>query len=223
ANKELEAFTYSVSHDLRAPLRAVNGYARILSQDYASTLDVSGQQVLDIIRSEALRMGQLIDDLLQFSRLGRQTLRIRHTPMTALALEVFTELRGLTPDRTVDFQLASLPDAAADPALIRQVWMNLLDNALKYTQRRDRAEITVSGSIQNHEAVYSVKDNGAGFDMKYADKLFGVFQRLHQMEEFEGNGVGLALVRRLVQRHGGRTWAEAEPDRGATFYFTLPL
>jgi PAS domain S-box-containing protein len=223
ANRELEAFSYSVSHDLRAPLRAINGYARVLTEDHGPTLGAEGQRVLGVIRSEALRMGRLIDDLLQFSRLGRQPLRVELCDLAALAREVFAELRGRLPDRVVDFQLARLPDAPADQVLLRQVWFNLFDNALKFTRHRERATIEASGVAQCGEAVYCVRDNGAGFDMKYAGKLFGVFQRLHGADDFEGTGVGLALVQRLVQRHGGRVWAEAGLDRGAAFYFTLPL
>jgi light-regulated signal transduction histidine kinase (bacteriophytochrome) len=179
--------------------------------------------MLGVVLSEAARMGQLIDDLLQFSRLGRQEVRRIPTDMTALVGEVQAELRRRSPDRAVDFRLGSLPAAPADPSLLRQVWINLLDNALKYTRHRERAEITVSGRVDGGAAVFSVQDNGAGFDMKYAGRMFGVFQRLHPAEDFEGTGVGLALVQRLVHRHGGRIWAEAELGRGATFHFTLPL
>lgn len=223
ANKELEAFSYSVSHDLRSPLRAINGFARMLTEDHGDKLDAEGRRVLDVVRSEALRMGQLIDELLQFSQLGRKALQKSATDMTPLAREVYNELRARTPKRTVDFRLDSLPLAAADPALLRQVWINLLDNALKFSRHRERAEIVVSGSIQAGEATYSVGDNGAGFDMRYSEKLFGVFQRLHGLEEFEGTGVGLALVQRIVHRHGGRVWAEGALDRGATFSFSLPV
>ena len=223
ANKELEAFSYSVSHDLRAPLRAINGFARMLTEDHGPTLDAEGQRLLDVIRGEASRMGRLIDELLQFSRLGRQPLRRSPVDMTAMARKIYDELRAGTPERTVDFRLDSLPSVPADPALLRQVWINLLDNALKFTRQREHAGIVVSGSVYAGEAIYSVRDNGAGFDMKYASKLFGVFQRLHGLEEFEGTGVGLALVQRIVNRHGGRVWAEAALDRGATFSFSLPL
>jgi PAS domain S-box-containing protein len=223
ANEELEAFSYSVSHDLRAPLRGINGFAGILAEDHGSKLDGEGQRVLGVISSEALRMGRLIDDLLRFSRLGRQPLRKTLTDMTALVREVQAEVSAQAPERAVDFRLDALPAAPADASLLRQVWFNLLDNAWKFTGHRDRAEIAVSGSSQGREVVYSVRDNGAGFEMKYVARLFGVFQRLHRTGEFEGTGVGLALVRRLVHRHGGRVWAEAEPDRGATFHFTLPL
>ncbi len=223
ANHELEAFSYSVSHDLRAPLRAINGYARILAEDHGPKLDAEGQRVLGVIRDEALRMGELIDDLLQLSRLGRQSLNIAPTDMTGLAREVYERLSATAPSRPVDFRLSPLPDAPADAALLRQVWVNLLDNALKYTRQRSPAVIEVAGAIHGNEAVYSVKDNGAGFEMKYADKLFGVFQRLHNTAEFEGTGVGLAMVQRLIHRHGGRVWAEGQLDCGATFHFALPL
>jgi PAS domain S-box-containing protein len=223
ANKELEAFSYSVSHDLRSPLRAINGFARMLTEDHGDKLDAEGRRLLEVVRSEALRMGQLIDELLQFSRLGPKALQKSAIDMTPLAREVYNELRTRSPERTVDFRLDSLPLAAADPALLRQVWINLLDNALKFSRHRERAEIVVTGSIQAGEATYSVRDNGAGFDMRYSEKLFGVFQRLHGLEEFEGTGVGLALVQRIVHRHGGRVWAEGAPDRGATFSFSLPV
>lgn len=223
ANKELEAFSYSVSHDLRSPLRAINGFARMLTEDHGHKLDAEGRRVLGVVSSEALRMGQLIDELLQFSRLGRQPLQKSSTDMTALARRVYEELCAGAPNRTIDFRLDSLPSVPADPVLLRQVWINLLDNALKFTRYRERAEIVVSGSVQSGEAVYSVADNGAGFDRRYAGKLFGVFQRLHGPDEFEGTGVGLALVQRIVHRHGGRIWADATLDRGATFSFSLPL
>jgi PAS domain S-box-containing protein len=223
ANKELEAFSYSVSHDLRAPLRAINGFARMLTEDHGPALDAEGQRLLGVIRGEASRMGRLIDELLQFSRLGRQPLHESSSDMTAMARSVYDELRAGAPERIVDFRLDSLPSVPADPALLRQVWINLLDNALKFTRHREHAGIVVSGSVNEGEAIYSVRDNGAGFDMKYASKLFGVFQRLHGLEEFEGTGVGLALVQRIVNRHGGRVWAEATLGRGATFSFSLPL
>ena len=221
-NRELEAFTYSVSHDLRAPLRAVNGYARILLEDHAGKLDAEAQRVLGVVCDEATRMGRVIDDLLRFSRLGRQALRVAPTDMTALVGEVFHKLRQLTSERDVDFRLTPLPSVPADHALMREVWLNLLDNALKYTRPRERAVIEVDGTVEGGSVVYRVRDNGVGFDMKYAGKLFGAFQRLHKAEEFEGTGVGLALVQRLVSRHGGRVWAEATTGRGATFHFSLP-
>jgi PAS domain S-box-containing protein len=222
ANEELESFSYSVSHDLRAPLRAIDGYARILEEDYQALLDDEGSRVLDVVRSEARRMGHLIDHLLRFSRLSRQSLQKVETDMTALAREVFEELRQQEADRLVNLNLSPLPTVQADPTLLRQLWVNLFGNALKFTRGRESADIQVSGSLQGEEAIYFVKDNGAGFDMAYADKLFGVFQRLHGQDEFEGTGVGLALVQRIVHRHGGRTWAEGMLDHGASFYFSLP-
>lgn len=222
ANQELEAFSYSVSHDLRAPLRAIDGYARMLHDDLQDRLDDEGRRKLQIVCSEARRMGQLIDDLLRFSRLSRQSFEATETDMNALVREVYDRLRASSPSRVVDFRLSSLPAVAGAPSLLRQVWHNLIDNALKYTRTRAQALIEVCGADAGQEIIYSIRDNGVGFDMKYADKLFGVFQRLHSQAEFEGNGVGLALVQRIVRRHGGRIWAEAEPDRGATFHFALP-
>ena len=222
ANKELEAFSYSVSHDLRAPLRAIDGYARILTEDYQARLDADGQRVVGVICAEARRMGQLIDDLLHFSRLGRQEIRKIAVDMTALAASVFQELTALEPKRTVQWALAPLPPAWGDAALLRQVWANLLSNALKFTQHRDRPVITAGSRPEGGQMIYFVQDNGAGFDMRFAPKLFGVFQRLHRNDEFPGTGVGLALVQRIILRHGGRVWAEAKVNEGAAFYFSLP-
>ncbi|NLF69410.1 MAG: two-component sensor histidine kinase [Candidatus Anammoximicrobium sp.] len=222
ANQELEAFTYSVSHDLRAPLRAIDGFARILQEDYGPQLGEEGRRVSEVVCAEARRMGQLIDDLLDFSRLGRRDVHLADTDVQALVCEVFEELRGAAAGREVDFSLGDLPRAQADAALLWHVWFNLLDNALKFTRHRGRAEIKVRGFLQEADCVYCVEDNGAGFDMRYADKLFRVFERLHAPHEFEGTGVGLALVQRIVRRHGGRVWAAAEVDRGARFCFTLP-
>jgi Cu+-exporting ATPase len=222
ANQELESFSYSVSHDLRAPLRAINGYARLMDEDCGAKLEPEGRRLLDVIHSEAVRMGQLIDDLLQFSRLGRQPLNAEPVEMSELVAAIYQSMKAELGDRQIDFRLDSLPQALGDPTLLRQVWFNLLDNAVKYTRQRERAVIEVTGFARDREIVYKVKDNGAGFDMKYVGKLFGVFQRLHDAQEFEGTGVGLALVQRLVVRHGGRVWAEARPGEGATFFFTLP-
>ncbi len=221
ANGELEAFSYSISHDLRAPLRAVDGYARILEEDFQAKLDAEGRRVLGVVRSEARRMGHLIDDLLKFSRLSRQSMRRTRTDMTALAQEVFATLLQQAPGRSIDFEVGRLPEAEVDEGLVRQVWVNLLDNAIKFTSRREDAHIEVGSTDGDREPAYFVRDNGAGFDMKYADKLFGVFQRLHAQEEFEGTGVGLALVQRIVHRHGGRVWAESRAGEGATFYFSM--
>jgi len=222
ANQELEAFSYSVSHDLRAPLRAVDGFARILAQDTADRLNPEGLRLLGIIRSEATRMGQLIDDLLAFSRVGRRPMQSSDIDIAALASTVFKECAAQAPGRQIHFQCRSLLSASGDPAMIRQVLVNLFSNAIKYSQPRPIAEIEMGSRAGEKERVYWIKDNGVGFDMKYSGKLFGIFQRLHSEEEFEGTGVGLALVQRIIHRHGGRVWAEGKVDEGACFYFTLP-
>ena len=222
ANQELESFSYSVSHDLRAPLRAIDGFSRILLKDYADRLDAEGQRLLDIIRTNTQNMGQLIDDLLAFSRLGRREVKLVNVDMGKLVQNVAGELQGTLEDRTVHWDLKPLPAARADLALIRQVWVNLLGNALKFTRPREAAIIEVGCRSEADEEVYYIKDNGVGFDMQYAAKLFGVFQRLHRYEEFEGTGVGLALVQRIVQHHGGHVWAEGQVNGGATFSFSLP-
>jgi signal transduction histidine kinase len=221
-NKELEAFSYSVSHDLRAPLRAVDGFASMVIEDYAEKLDAEGQRLLGVIRRNTQKMGQLIDDLLAFSRMGRREMAFAEIDMTALAADVADELRRQEPGRAIEIAIASLPPAHGDPAMFRQVWANLLSNAIKFTRPRAPARIEVGGRTGGDENVYSVRDNGVGFDMQYREKLFGVFQRLHGPEEFEGTGVGLALVQRIVHRHGGRIWAEGKIDEGATFSFALP-
>jgi len=222
ANKELEAFSYSVSHDLRAPLRAVDGFSRLVEKGYADRLDDEGRRLLGMIRDGARQMGRLIEDLLTFSRVGRLALAPTQIDMHALAQSVFDELVAHEPGRKLRLELHPLPPASGTAAMVRQVWVNLIGNAIKFTKQREVGEIEIAAQVgADGVAVYHVKDNGAGFDMRYAEKLVGVFQRLHGMEEFEGTGVGLALVQRIVQRHGGRIWAEAEVDRGATFYFTL--
>ncbi|MGE5375062.1 MAG: PAS domain S-box protein, partial [Bacteroidota bacterium] len=222
ANQELEAFSYSVSHDLRAPLRAINGYTQILMEDYAESLDMEGKRVCNIITAETKRMGKLIDDLLAFSRLSRKQIQPARVDMKSLVYSVFGELTR-EPDRErIDFKVGKLPPADGDPALLHQVWFNLLSNAIKFSSKVDRAIIEVGTKRSEDELVYFVRDNGAGFDIQYVDKMFGVFQRLHSDDEFEGTGVGLAIVQRIIQRHGGRVWAEGEVDRGATLYFSLP-
>jgi signal transduction histidine kinase len=218
-NKELESFSYSVSHDLRAPLRAVDGYARMLEEDYAQQLDQEGRRLLAVVRGASGRMGRLIDDLLAFSKLGRQDPAMRRIEMSALVAEVTAELRG---DSTAAIEAAPLPAAEADPAMMKQVWANLIGNALKYSSKRQGARIQIGARAEQAENVYWVRDNGVGFDMRYAGKLFGVFQRLHRAEEFPGTGVGLAIVQRVITRHGGRVWAEGHPGEGACFYFSLP-
>lgn len=222
SNKELEAFSYSVSHDLRAPLRAIDGYGRILIEDYEDRFDTEGRRVLGVISSETQRMGRLVDDLLAFSRLGRQKLQRSDIDMTALAQDVFEELSAQAPERALQLELNQLPVARGDRAMIRVALSNLLSNAVKFTRNEDPAVIEIGSGLEDGQTVYFVKDNGVGFDMQYAQKLFGVFQRLHSTEEFEGTGVGLALVQRVIHRHGGRVWAEGIVNEGATFSFSLP-
>jgi len=220
ANKQLEAFSYSVSHDLRAPLRAVDGFSRILLEDHAPQLDAEGKRLLGVVRSNTRQMGQLIDDLLSFSRIGRQEMARTAVDMRALADEAF---RGLVAaDERISFTVGDLPHADADPRLMRQVWVNLVSNALKFTRPKAERAIAIAGRTEPDRVVYSVRDNGVGFDMAYANKLFGVFQRLHSSQEFEGTGVGLALVQRIIHRHGGEVWAEGKVGEGATFSFSLP-
>ena len=221
SNKELEAFSYSVSHDLRAPLRAIAGFTRILANEYAPHLNTEGKRICSIIDENTGKMSRLIDDLLAFSRLGRAEMSLSPIDMQTMANSVFHELTTPESLARIDFQVGTLPPTVADPTLMRQVWMNLLSNAIKFSSKRDRAVIRVSAQQGVGENVYVVQDNGAGFDMQYVGKLFGVFQRLHNSKEFEGTGVGLALVQRVIRRHGGRVWAEGETDKGATFYFAL--
>jgi len=222
ANKELEAFSYSVSHDLRAPLRAINGFARILEEEYTTRLDGEGRRLLGVVCSEAKRMGQLIDDLLAFSKMSRQPAESAPIDLAALARAVFAECAAQAPGRQLEFEVQPLPPAQGDRAMLRQVLQNLCSNAIKYTRPRAVAQIEIGGRPEGEKNLYYVKDNGVGFDMQYAGKLFGVFQRLHAEDQFEGTGVGLALVQRVIHRHGGRVWAEAKLNEGATFYFTLP-
>lgn len=223
AIKELEAFGYSVSHDLRAPLRAIDGFARILQEDFAPLLGDEGKRVVGVIVKEEQRMEALIGDLLNLSRLGQRALEFQSVDMQELAMMVGREAATAVGDRLVDLRVESLPVAWADLSLIRQVWVNLLQNAYKYTRRRSEVEITVGGRIEGGETVYFVADNGVGFDMSQIGRLFGVFQRLHRDADYEGTGVGLAVVKRLVQRHGGRVWAEGRVGEGATFFFALPV
>ncbi|MEK7786615.1 MAG: GAF domain-containing protein, partial [Chloroflexota bacterium] len=221
ANKELEAFSYSVSHDLRAPLRAVDGFSRILLEDYAAQLTPDAQRYLRLVRDNSRQMGRLVDDLLAFSRLGRQPVQAQTVAITPLVRQALDELRAEQEGRQVEIILGDLPECEADPALLKQVWINLLSNALKFTRKREAARVEIGYQRTDGEDVYFVKDNGVGFNMRYQGKLFGVFQRLHRAEEYEGTGVGLAIVQRIIHRHGGQVCAEAEVDKGATFYFTL--
>jgi len=223
-NEELESFSYSVSHDLRAPLRAMDGFSRILLDDYGPTLDGEAKEYLQIIRDNAGQMGQLIDDLLNFSRLSRQPLQKRAVETSHVVRTVLEDLSIEQQGRELEIAVNELPACTADASLLKQVFVNLLSNAFKYTRDRHPAVVEVgcqNGEHGHKEPTFYVKDNGTGFDMKYANKLFGVFQRLHRAEDYTGTGVGLAIVQRIVNRHGGRVWAEAEPDKGATFYFTL--
>lgn len=222
ANKELEAFSYSVSHDLRSPLRAIDGFSRILLDDYANKLDEEGKRLLNVVRDNAGRMGQLIDDILKFSRTGRLELSFSEVDMERLAREVVEEMQPSVEHGKLQLEIEAIPPSTGDRAMLRQVFVNLLSNAIKFSRTKEVPTIKVGGSIEGGEAIYYVQDNGVGFDMHYVDKLFGVFQRLHGVDEFEGTGIGLAIVKRIVTRHGGRVWAQGKVDEGATFYFALP-
>jgi light-regulated signal transduction histidine kinase (bacteriophytochrome) len=224
ANKELEAFSYSVSHDLRAPLRHVDGFASLLSKHAVASLDEKGRRYLTTISDAAKRMGQLIDDLLVFSRMGRTQMNLLEVDQNALVARVIREGHYDDNGKTISWDIASLPAVRADPAMLHQVWANLLDNAVKYSSKSATPRVTIGAmpGDQPNEQVFFVRDNGVGFDMNYVDKLFGVFQRLHGPAEFEGTGIGLANVRRIISRHGGRAWAEGRVGEGATFYFSMP-
>ena len=222
ANKELEAFSYSVSHDLRAPLRIINGYADILEKDNREKLDAESKRIIEIIMNNTRKMGRLIDELLNLARLGRKELVVQNTNMNELLSDVIDEQLQLS-KKQVDISKEDLLPAICDSSLIRHVWNNLISNAIKYSAKKDDPRVEVRSFIKDNKVVYSVKDNGVGFNMEYSDKLFGVFQRLHKQSEFEGTGVGLALVQRIVAKHGGIVWADSEEDKGATFYFGLPI
>jgi len=221
ANQELDAFAYSVSHDLRAPLRSIDGFSHVLLEDYAAQLDQAGRDSLQRVRAASQRMATLIDDLLKLARVTRAEMRTEVVDLSGMARDIVAELQRATPERHVEFAIAPGLEARGDPRLLRVALDNLLRNGWKYTAKQPRPQIEFASTNVNGERAFVVRDNGAGFDMKYADKLFGVFQRLHSAAEFEGTGVGLATVRRIITRHGGRIWAEGAVDRGATFYFTL--
>jgi signal transduction histidine kinase len=222
ANKELEAFSYSVSHDLRAPLRHIEGYVGMLQRATRGVLDEKAERYLETIGAASVEMGQLIDDLLAFSRSGAETVSEVEVDLTPLLDEVIQRMQMGTRDRNITWNILPLPTVIGDPAMLRQVLANLLDNAVKYSRGRDHALIEVgSAGEEDGRCIVFVRDNGAGFDMRQYDKLFGVFRRLHRAEDFEGTGIGLATVRRIIERHGGRAWAEGEVDGGATFFFTL--
>jgi PAS domain S-box-containing protein len=222
ANKELESFSYSVSHDLRAPLRSIDGFSRIVLEEYADKVDDEGKRLLNVVRDSTKKMGALIDDLLALSRIGRKDIEFSKMDMNKLVGAVYEEIRTTMSESHFQFDIGQLPSAYGDPIMIQQVFLNLLTNAIKFTGNKDTAVIEVGGHSGENENVYYVRDNGVGFDMQYADKMFGPFQRLHSDKEFSGTGIGLAIVQRIIQRHGGRIWAEGKVNEGAIFYFTLP-
>jgi len=221
ANQELEAFTYSVSHDLRAPLRHIGGFSRILMEDFAAGMSPEAQKHLQRIQDGTQRMGLLVDELLSLARLGRHALKVQVGKLNSMVDEVICLLQPETEGRTIIWKIAQLPPVRCDPILMKQVFQNLIANALKFTRPRERAVIEIDCRQEKEQTVILVRDNGVGFNMKYKDKLFGVFQRLHRAEDFAGTGVGLATAQRIVHKHGGEIWAEAEIDKGATFYFTV--
>ena len=222
AIKELESFSYSVSHDLRTPLRALDGFANILLEDYAPILDDEGKRLLNVIITNANKMGYLIDDLLAFSRLSRVEMKSTGINMQEMAASVFAEIATDKEKASIDIRFQAIPNANGDPALMRQVWINFINNAIKFTNQKQERIIEIGYSTEDNENAYFIKDNGAGFNMAYSNKLFAVFQRLHSPNEFQGTGIGLSIIQRIIQRHGGRVWAEGKVDEGATFYFSLP-
>jgi len=222
ANKDMESFSYSISHDLRAPLRAINGFSKILHEEYAGQLDDEGKRLLNVVGDNARKMGELIDDILAFSRAGRNEVEHSVIDMKKMVVGVWEELKPERAERDIQLELIALPPVDGDAAMIHQVVFNLLSNAVKFTQQHTTARIKVGGQVEGQETIYHVKDNGAGFNMQYANKLFGVFARLHGTDEFEGTGIGLAIVKRIITKHGGRVWAEGKVNEGATFYFALP-
>lgn len=221
-NHELEAFTYSVSHDLRAPLRSIDGYARILQEDYGEKLDAEAQRLLNVVINNARRMGKLIDDLLDFARLGRKDLVRSNVNMTVVVNNIVKELVEQEKPRVIEVAMQPLHNVPVDVDMIRQVWENLISNALKYSSKREVTKIKIQSELQDGVVIYSVEDNGVGFDMQYVGKLFGVFQRLHKIQDFSGTGVGLAIVKRIIDRHQGKVWAEGRVNEGANFYFSIP-
>jgi light-regulated signal transduction histidine kinase (bacteriophytochrome) len=223
AYQDLESFSYSISHDLRAPLRTIDSFAQVLEDEFAQPLGEEGRRVIGIIRRGSQKMDQLIVGLLEFSRAGRERLDLDRIDMTALAHAAAAEIMSVYTGPKPVIDIAELPTVAGDATVMRQVWSNLIGNALKYSAKRPEPRISISGLMADREVIYRVEDNGAGFDMRYADKLFGVFQRLHRTEDFSGTGVGLAIVHRIIARHGGRIWAQGEPDAGACFQFALPI
>ena len=223
ANKELEAFSYSVSHDLRAPLRAIEGYSRFVLEDYMEKLDDEGKRLLNIIRTNTRKMDQLITDILALSRVSRTEMKLSRIDMTTLVNSIYHESASPEIQEKFVFSVSALPDAFGDPTLIRQVWANLISNAIKYTLPKEERRIEIGGRVESDMNIYYIKDTGVGFNPDYTHKLFGLFQRLHKAEEFEGTGVGLAIVQRIVLRHGGKVWAEGKVNEGATFWFSMPI
>jgi light-regulated signal transduction histidine kinase (bacteriophytochrome) len=221
ANKELEAFAYTISHDLRAPVRAISGFTKILEEDYLPQLNAEGQRVFRVIAENTRKMDQLIDDLLSFSRLSRAEMNLSNVNMKDIIMHCFLEQTTPESRQKIGFKVSDFPLIKGDHAMLTQVWTNLISNALKFTSQCSMPLITIDGHQQNNEFVYVISDNGTGFDMHYVDKLFGVFQRLHSVKDYEGTGVGLAIVQRVIIRHGGRIWAEGEVGKGAKFSFTL--
>ncbi|HOI70815.1 MAG TPA: ATP-binding protein [Methanobacterium sp.] len=223
ANQELETFAYSVSHDLKVPLRAIDGFSRILGEDYHEKLDDEGKRLIDIIRQNTKKMSQLIDDILHLSRAGRQDMMLTKIDLESLIQNAFNELKQSNKDRNIQLEIEPLPPVYGDRALLQQVISNLIANSFKFTGPRETALIEVGFQVGKKEYIFHIKDNGVGFNMKYSDKLFGLFQRLHGQDEFDGTGVGLSIVQRIIRRHGGDIWAEGKVDEGATFYFSLPV
>jgi len=223
SNQELEAFTYSVSHDLRAPLRAINGFSNFLLEDYSTQLDEEGKRYLDTIRTNAAKMDQLITDLLNLSRISRTEIKLQEVKMTEFVQSIYHEVATETEKKEFNVIINDMPMVKCDTFLIKHVWQNLLENALKYSSKSEKKKIEIGSKKEKDEISFFVQDFGVGFNPKYINKLFGVFQRLHRQDEFEGTGVGLAIVKRVISRHGGKVWAEGEEGEGATFYFSLPL
>jgi len=222
AVKDLESFSYSVSHDLRAPLRAIDNFSSLLHKEYGDRLDAEGCRLIAVVRKNAVRMGTLIQGMLAFAHAGSRQLVLAEIDLEALCRDVLEELTPSFAGRSVSVQLHALPHIRADTAAIRKVLLNLLANAIKFTRPRELAQIEIHGQVSGHESICSVRDNGVGFEPEYGHRLFGIFQRLHDAEEFGGTGVGLGIVKRLIDKHGGRVWAEGSPGVGATFYFSIP-
>ncbi|HLF34317.1 MAG TPA: ATP-binding protein, partial [Cyclobacteriaceae bacterium] len=222
ANQELEAFAYSVSHDLRAPLRSITGFSKLLHDEFGNKLNEEGLKLLGHITQNSKRMNQLIDDILEFSRMGRASIAVVHLKMQELVQLIINDLTRHLKEREINVNVLPLKGAQGDMSLIRQVWINLVSNAIKYSMKKEKTLIEIGCFDKDREVCYYIRDNGCGFDMKYYEKLFGVFHRLHSLHEYEGTGVGLALVKRIINRHGGTVWAEGKVDEGATFFFSLP-